>query len=641
MKPLRSPRTAAAFLCAALTFVLLEFSTAAERQVLFIGNSFTQGSPVPGGVPELFDRLAQAGGQGDPVTVMSAVGGTDFRYHATNATTRSHLASRAWTDIILQNYSTEPTHLEDGTHSLSNHFTYGSQLYDLATSQAPLARVFLFETWSRAASHALIKGVSNSSGYASTAAFQSELRANYRLLAELLNREHPANPPVTVAPVGDAWESAGALREPSDPFFSSLHGSDNYHGNSSGYYFAAAVIYSHVFGVSPRGLAANPLISGLNLSFTVPPFVLEDIAWATASGGISEAGPLAFLGEPNSQAVHAYQPATFAARIRAQSAVSIQWLTNGVPVPGAKAPVLHLASAPPSWNGIAFSVTADDGAGRITSTNAILTVTGPAQDPAGRQTLLIDFGSATTGTTQGSLPDDPDNAWNNISEIGTTVGGRMAGLLTTEARPTGVALTMLSRFNGANANGTTASTVYPPDATRDSLYGNTEVFSGQSNIFPAFKLSGLDPQSCYHLSFYASRTGVSDNRETLYSVSGATTKSVALNAANNINTLGVLHDLAPDIAGELTVRLSPGPRNNNGNHFTYLGVLRIDLAAPRITSSILDQGTLRVEWTGGGSLESAEDPIGPWTRVDPAPHSPYRESITSPTPRYFRLRASF
>lgn len=63
-----------------LAFVLPTLALAQNR-VLFIGNSFTIGSGG-GGVPGIFDRLAQAGGFADPDTVMAAVGGQDFEYHS-------------------------------------------------------------------------------------------------------------------------------------------------------------------------------------------------------------------------------------------------------------------------------------------------------------------------------------------------------------------------------------------------------------------------------------------------------------------------------------------------------------------------------------------------------------------------------
>jgi hypothetical protein len=60
------------------------------------------------------------------------------------------------------------------------------------------------------------------------------------------------------------------------------------------------------------------------------------------------------------------------------------------------------------------------------------------------------------------------------------------------------------------------------NATRDSLFGNTEVFNNLSNIFPQFKLTNLDSTKAYNFTFYASRTGVGDVRETGDTVTGGT-----------------------------------------------------------------------------------------------------------------------
>jgi hypothetical protein len=245
--------------------------------VLFIGNSFTQGDTAS--VPVIFDRLAQAGGQGDPDVVMRAVGGADFEYHATNATTLGMINSQLWDYVVLQNYSTEPTHFIDGTHSIAEHFQFGAQLYQQVMAKNPNARVILVETWSRAAAHPYFTGVSGPQSFASTAEMQSELRTNYAGLANALNQNNPGKPFVRVAPVGTAWELAGGLRVASDPQFSDLHGSDNYHGDDDGYFLAAATIYSTIYGQSPSGLAASPQVTSLGLSMDVPAARLEAAAW--------------------------------------------------------------------------------------------------------------------------------------------------------------------------------------------------------------------------------------------------------------------------------------------------------------------------------------------------------------------------
>src|SRR4051812_23727081 len=197
--------------------------------VLFIGNSFTNGGTAS--VPTIFDRLAQAGGKGDPDTVMQATGSVDYEYHATNPATFATITSRPWDYVVMQNFSTEPTHFVDGSHSIAEHFTFGTALYNQILANKPTTKIILFETWSRAAAHPYITGVSSPTSFASTAQMQSELRFNYYGLANQLNRDHPTNPAVTVAPIGDAWENAGGLRAASDPLFVDLHASDDYHGD--------------------------------------------------------------------------------------------------------------------------------------------------------------------------------------------------------------------------------------------------------------------------------------------------------------------------------------------------------------------------------------------------------------------------
>lgn len=808
----------------------------AQYRVLFIGNSFTIGSGG-GGVPGIFDRLAQAGGHPDPTTVMRAVGGQNFQFHAQDATTQATIASQPWTHVVLQNYSTEPTHLASG--SVPNHYTYGSLLYRQVLTNHALTRVVLFETWSRAEAHSLITGVSSPSSFASTAEFQTELRTNYQGLANTLNAQYPANPPVVVAPVGTAWENAGGLRPAGDPFFVPLFASDNYHGNDNGYYLAACVIYSTIYGVSPLGLATNALVAGLNLNFTVSPALLEDAAWATVSGsgqlgpqsflldfggadaatthgpapgdpanrwnnvteaigassngelaglvassgtptdirlamlsrfnGVNQNGttsasvfpasatldslfgntetfgglanvfpsfklanlspsrsysfqfyasrtgvtdnretaytvtgnntgqavldpanntdatawvvgilpdeageitislapsannnnpfhftylgvlrvdavprqePIVFTRQPASLSVPERMPAQFTVELEGTPPYFVQWLSNGIAIPGANQFSYTIPSTTTNMSGTAFAVTVSNLAYAATSEEAVLTVT-PAQPHPAPRALLFDFGGANT-TGLGAPPNDPLSFWNNVTTaVGASSTARLTNLVTAINAPTTIGLVMLSRFNGANENGTLNAPILPPNATRDSLFGNTESWSGLANVFPSFKLAGLDPATRYDLTFYASRLGVSDNRETGYTVIGANTGFAALDAGNNVTNTARVTGILPTAAREITIRLAPTANNNNANHFTYLGALRLDPVPPppAFLPPVLADGMIILDWTGEGQLRHAPTPQGPWSPILPPPTPPYIEPVTSAPARFFRLEA--
>ncbi len=201
--------------------------------------------------------------------------------------------------------------------------------------------------------------------------------------------------------------------------------------------------------------------------------------------------------------------------------------------------------------------------------------------------LLIDLGGkdAPSGSTARASV-----SWNNVSTAtGASSSGVLDNLLTVSGVSTTARLQMVSRFNGANENGTTASTLFPESASRDSLFGNTETFSGLANVTPIFKLSGL-PAGNYRFTFYASRTGVSDNRQTRYTVTGSTTGIADLNPVNNIDETAAVAAIQPDEGGSITVALTPGPSNNNANHFTYLGAMRLENFSPGGSDFLFDFG---------------------------------------------------
>jgi Immunoglobulin I-set domain len=278
-----------------------------------------------------------------------------------------------------------------------------------------------------------------------------------------------------------------------------------------------------------------------------------------------------------------------------------------------------------------------DFAGNAIAPNS--TVSGDVVPPEA-QDLLFDF-SGNNITQFGPPPDDPDNYWNNVTgSIGTFEFGELYGLVTVYNVTTPIGLAMIRPFNGANENGTLLSSVFPSQATRDSLYGNTEAFGAGSNFFPSFKLTGLDPVRQYSFTFYASRTGVGDNRETGYTVVGANTNFAALNPANNINNSVMAEGLSPTAAGEITISLAPTANNNNGNHFTYLGVLRLGPYVPtaEFLPPVLASGKIKLEWTGSGQLQSAPAATGPWTPVQPAPSSPYEENLVPGENRFYRIQ---
>ncbi len=188
-------------------------------------------------------------------------------------------------------------------------------------------------------------------------------------------------------------------------------------------------------------------------------------------------------------------------------------------------------------------------------------------------TILIDFGSSATRT------ESPDSPWNNVDE---TNQGALEGmsLVDTQAKETGVLLDILSPFGGPNPGGVKTERLggFPVTATGDSLYANIERFNSHENLRPVLRLRGLDPRRKYVLTFFASRMGSSDNRTTRYTIEGAATEAVELDAANNTDRTIKTTPLSPARDGSLVITLTPGAANTNANRFMYLGVLEISTA---------------------------------------------------------------
>jgi hypothetical protein len=266
------------FTSSLLTLSLLSTVQAANN-VLFIGNSYTYGKNGTQSVPDIFDALANAGGQDDPNTEMRAVGGTDFEYHYTDSESKI-IAEPPWTHVILQNQSTEPTHVGN----VADHMEYGEKLYDLVIANNPDAQVMLYMTWARQASHSIITGTSTSSTFESTDEMLSELVTNYDALAEALIAANPNELPTQVNPVGLAFQRAGANLDSSDPDYIDMY-SDGTHANDLGYYLSACVHYSCIYKSSPVGLFSEAEVIALGLDITeAEAAFLEQVAWDTVTG---------------------------------------------------------------------------------------------------------------------------------------------------------------------------------------------------------------------------------------------------------------------------------------------------------------------------------------------------------------------
>lgn len=191
-------------------------------------------------------------------------------------------------------------------------------------------------------------------------------------------------------------------------------------------------------------------------------------------------------------------------------------------------------------------------------------------------TVLVDFG----GT----------NATGNWNGISNAVSGSVANAIDDTGASTGITIAITSRFNAINTDGTSSGAApYPSFATADSFYGNALApFNSQPIIANStVTFSNLAIGTAYSFTFYASRMGVSDNRTSRYTLTGAGSPQFGeLDASNNIGNSVTVSNVLPNVSGVITLDVGAGTGNTNPTGFYYLGAVEIH-SVPEPGSALL------------------------------------------------------
>ncbi len=213
-----------------------------------------------------------------------------------------------------------------------------------------------------------------------------------------------------------------------------------------------------------------------------------------------------------------------------------------------------------------------------------------------QQNVFIDFGGSGNAS---------EGNWNNVIPSVQNETGLTTNLVNFEGNDTGVVLTITDAFDFVNSNGTSSPNPALPfvaSATQDNLFGATDDgFNGNINPTGGFTLTGLDATKYYSFSVFSSRTGVSDNRETLFTVAGSTTDSEALAVSNNTSNTADMLNIQPNGSGSITFQAEPGPNNNNGFGFYYLGAVQLIISDDPISTTSPDP-ELTLNYPNGGHI---------------------------------------
>ena len=210
-----------------------------------------------------------------------------------------------------------------------------------------------------------------------------------------------------------------------------------------------------------------------------------------------------------------------------------------------------------------------------------------------QQITLMDFGLSSQTTTSGN--------WNNITDSSTL--NSVTNLIDNSGASTGEVLTLTDIFddeiNGIGTQSPDGSLPFISSATRDNFFGEDVDFNdGASGSTTSneptggFTLSGLETGKFYSFKIFASRTGVTDNRETLYTITGnATAQTATLDASNNTSNVAAIFNVQPNTSGEITIQAEAGPNNTaiwapDGieYNFYYLGAIEMTKTGTTLSS---------------------------------------------------------
>ncbi|TWU22650.1 PEP-CTERM sorting domain-containing protein [Bythopirellula polymerisocia] len=239
--------------CVTLAVIQLSLPAAAEdpKDILWYGNSFTLatccGSSVS--VPNTFRAIAASAGHPLPRMYNASVNGQSLQWHLTTPSQLDYIttqisAGENWEHVVLQDFSTGPTHIGN----LPEHLSSTLALYQAVAAHSPQVVPVLYETWARGYGNAFYTGVSPSFPGGPTQ-MQQELRDGYDLSTANINTTVGSDI-AKLAPAGDAWELAN--------FPADFYGDGSYHASNQGTLLNALVLYGTIYD--------DPTTSDINLT---------------------------------------------------------------------------------------------------------------------------------------------------------------------------------------------------------------------------------------------------------------------------------------------------------------------------------------------------------------------------------------
>jgi hypothetical protein len=226
--------------------------------ILWYGNSFTNATCCGStrSVPNMFLDVAVAAGHVAPRNRNASADGQTLQWHLqfnTSVITTGIVAGEQWEYVVLQDFSTWPTHIGN----LPQHLSSTLALYQKVAMHSPQVVPVEYQTWARGYGHEYYTGP-NPAFPGGPVQMEQELRDGYHMSVANINATVGSNL-ARLAPAGDAWEDAN--------FPANFYGDGNYHASNRGSLLNALILYGTIYGDrTTSDINLSSVLTTLNLS---------------------------------------------------------------------------------------------------------------------------------------------------------------------------------------------------------------------------------------------------------------------------------------------------------------------------------------------------------------------------------------
>lgn len=223
--------------CASLVLSSSRQADATQLNLLFLGNSFMSGyGGSPKTIPELVSEIAVAAGHDAPLFIPVMQDGSSLSFHVGLVPTiLDATPDIAWDAVIMQDFSTRPTHITPG--GVAAHRADILNLYSMVSAHSPNVKPVLFETWARGYGHPYYEPPTPEFP-GGPEEMQAEVRAAIELAAGDVDA-YAGQQVAQIASVGQAFQFVG--------FAPILYGDAAYHASTLGTLIAAMITYSTIY----------------------------------------------------------------------------------------------------------------------------------------------------------------------------------------------------------------------------------------------------------------------------------------------------------------------------------------------------------------------------------------------------------